>query len=42
MKYFLDEMLPVAEKLDVTLAIHPNDPPIEVPIGGIPNLMRNK
>ena len=42
MKYFLDEMLPVAEKLGVKLALHPNDPPTEVLIGGIPNLIRTK
>jgi len=42
MKYFLDSILPVAEKLGVKLALHPNDPPLDMEIGGIPNLIRTK
>lgn len=38
--YFLEEVLPVAEEVGVTLALHPNDPPIER-IGGVPFLFRN-
>lgn len=29
LKYFLDNIIPVAEKNDVKLAMHPDDPPIE-------------
>jgi len=42
MKYFLDKVIPVAEKQGVVLAIHPNDPPTEEKIGGVPCLMRSK
>lgn len=38
--YFLQEVVPVAEEAGVTLALHPNDPPVER-IGGIPFLFRN-
>lgn len=37
---FLEEVLPVAEEAGVTLALHPNDPPVER-IGGVPFLFRN-
>lgn len=39
-EYFLEEVLPVAEEAGVTLALHPNDPPVEK-IGGVPFLFRN-
>jgi mannonate dehydratase len=39
-KYFLKEILPVAEQAGVTLSLHPNDPPIEN-IGGYPALFRS-
>lgn len=39
-EYFLEEVIPVAEKAGVTLALHPNDPPLEK-IGGVPFLFRN-
>lgn len=32
--YFLDAVLPVAEAAGVRLALHPDDPPIDVPLGG--------
>lgn len=35
--YFLDHVLPVAEKSNVRLAVHPSDPPIEV-CGGAPRI----
>jgi mannonate dehydratase len=42
MKIFLDAVLPVAEKLDVKLALHPNDPPTKVKIYGVPSIMRSR
>jgi mannonate dehydratase len=33
-KYFLDAVLPVAEEAGVRLALHPDDPPVDVPLGG--------
>ena len=37
MKYFLDAIIPVAEKLDIKMAVHPDDPPL--PIFGLPKLI---
>lgn len=34
-QYFLDAVLPVAEEAGVRLALHPDDPPVDVPLGGI-------
>ncbi|WP_242695397.1 mannonate dehydratase [Halomontanus rarus] len=39
-EYFLEAVLPVAEEAGVTLALHPNDPPLER-VGGVPFLFRN-
>jgi mannonate dehydratase len=33
-QYFLDAVLPVAESEGVRLALHPDDPPVEEPLGG--------
>lgn len=33
-QYFLDAVLPVAEEAGVRLALHPDDPPVDVPLGG--------
>jgi mannonate dehydratase len=33
-QYFLDAVLPVAEKAGVRLALHPDDPPVDVALGG--------
>lgn len=37
---FLREVLPVAEQSNVTLAVHPSDPPVET-LSGVPLLFRN-
>ncbi|MFI5894160.1 mannonate dehydratase [Actinoplanes sp. NPDC051513] len=34
-QYFLDAVLPVAQEAGVRLALHPDDPPVDVPLGGI-------
>lgn len=39
-QYFLDKVLPVAEDAEVALAMHPNDPPLDVQ-GGIPSLIKS-
>jgi mannonate dehydratase len=33
-QYFLDAVLPVAEQEGVRLALHPDDPPVNEPLGG--------
>ena len=38
--YFLDQVLPVAERAGVKLAMHPDDPPLS-PIRGIARIMRS-
>ncbi len=40
LKYFLDRVLPVAEKHNVKLAMHPDDPPLS-PIRGVGRIMRS-
>jgi len=40
LKYFLERVLPVAEKADVKLAMHPDDPPLS-PIRGVARIMRS-
>lgn len=40
LKYFLDRVVPVAEKAGVRLAMHPDDPPLS-PLRGIGRIMRS-
>jgi mannonate dehydratase len=40
LEYFLRKVLPVAEKWDVQLAMHPDDPPLS-PIRGVARIMRS-
>ncbi len=40
LKYFLERVLPVAEKANVKLAMHPDDPPLS-PIRGVARIMRS-
>ncbi len=40
LKYFLDNIIPVAEKNNVNLAMHPDDPPIDN-FTGIPRIMNS-
>ena len=40
LKYFLERVIPVAEKANVKLAMHPDDPPLS-PIRGIGRIMRS-
>jgi len=40
LKYFLNQVLPIAEKWNVKLAMHPDDPPFS-PIRGIARIMRS-
>jgi mannonate dehydratase len=39
-EYYMERVLPVAEEAGVTLALHPDDPPVES-LGGIARLFRN-
>lgn len=38
---FLTDVLPVAERAGVTMALHPADPPVYEAIGGVPRLFRD-
>jgi mannonate dehydratase len=40
LEYFLERVLPVAEKVGVQLAMHPDDPPIS-PVRGVGRIMRS-
>jgi mannonate dehydratase len=36
--YFMRAVLPVAEEAGVKLSLHPHDPPIRTPLGGVPRI----
>ena len=38
-RVFLEAVLPVAEEVGVRLALHPDDPPTAVPLGGVARIM---
>ncbi|MFY0759601.1 mannonate dehydratase [Metabacillus dongyingensis] len=40
LKYFLDQVIPIAELNDIKMAIHPDDPPW--PVFGLPRLVTNQ
>ncbi|WP_209121637.1 mannonate dehydratase [Alkalihalobacillus sp. BA299] len=40
LKYFLEEIIPVAEELNIKMAIHPDDPPW--PVFGLPRIITNQ
>jgi mannonate dehydratase len=40
-RVFLDAVLPIAEDVGVRLALHPDDPPVDVPLGGIARILSN-
>lgn len=40
LKYFLEEIIPVAEENDIRMAIHPDDPPW--PVFGLPRIITSK
>jgi mannonate dehydratase len=40
--YWLERVIPVAEAANVRLSLHPNDPPLSLKIGGIPQLFHSR
>ncbi len=40
LRYFLERIVPIAERVGVRLAMHPDDPPLS-PIRGVPRIMRS-
>lgn len=38
-RVFLDAVLPVAERVGVRLSLHPDDPPTDVPLGGMARIL---
>jgi mannonate dehydratase len=39
LEYFLSRVIPVAEEAGVRMALHPDDPPIPEPLGGVPRIV---
>ncbi|XID94022.1 mannonate dehydratase [Paenibacillaceae bacterium WGS1546] len=40
LRYFLEQVVPVAEQYDIKMGIHPDDPPF--PIFGLPRIVKNR
>ena len=38
-RVFLEAVLPTAEEVGVRLALHPDDPPVDIPLGGITRIL---
>ena len=38
-RVFLEAVLPVAEEAGVRLALHPDDPPTDIPLGGVTRIL---
>src|SRR6266576_6504931 len=38
-RVFLEAVLPVAEEVGVRLALHPDDPPTDIPLGGVTRIL---
>lgn len=41
-EYFMQRIIPECEKTGVRLALHPNDPPVDFPIAGVPCLIHSR
>jgi hypothetical protein len=39
--WYMERILPVCEEANVRMALHPDDPPVECPLGDIARLFRN-
>jgi mannonate dehydratase len=39
--WYLERILPVCEEAGVRMALHPDDPPCDFPLGGVPRLFRS-
>ncbi|MGB9594641.1 MAG: mannonate dehydratase [Candidatus Poribacteria bacterium] len=39
LEYFLKKVIPIAEEAKVRLALHPDDPPIDISLGGAPRII---
>lgn len=39
--WYMERILPVCEEANVRMALHPDDPPVDYPLGGVARLFRN-
>ncbi len=39
--WYMERILPVCEESNVRMALHPDDPPVDYPLGGVARLFRN-